>query len=59
MASRELADRLGGESRILEYDGAFHDLYHDPAGERASTDLVGWLRQRLDDRARAEGAGAV
>ena len=59
MASRELADRLGGESRVLEYDGAFHDLYHDPAGERASTDLVGWLRQRLDDRERAEAAGAV
>ena len=59
MASRELADRLGGTSRVLEYDGAFHDLYHDPAGEQASTDLVNWLRQRLDDRARAEGAGTV
>jgi alpha-beta hydrolase superfamily lysophospholipase len=59
MASRELADRLGGESRVLEYDGAFQDLYHDAVGERASTDLVGWLRQRLDDGARAEGGGAV
>lgn len=59
MASRELADRLGGENRVLEYDGAFHDLYHDSAGERASTDLVGWLRQLLDDRARTEGAGTV
>jgi len=58
-ASLEVAERLGGKSRVLEYDGAFHDLYHDPVSERASADLVEWIRRRVDDSARAKGAGTV
>ena len=43
-AGRALATRFGGAVEMREYEGAFHDLYHDPASERALADLSTWLR---------------
>lgn len=54
-AARDLGNRLGGDCRIIEYEHAFHDLYHDPAGEAAAADLVRWLDDRLEV---GGGAGA-
>jgi alpha-beta hydrolase superfamily lysophospholipase len=53
-ASRDLATRLGGATRVLEYDDAYHDLYLDPAGERAATDLVGWIEEILAEQGARE-----
>jgi alpha-beta hydrolase superfamily lysophospholipase len=43
-AGRALAARFGGPVETREYEGAFHDLFHDPASERALADLSAWLR---------------
>jgi lysophospholipase len=43
-AGHELAARLGGDVEAREYEGAFHDLFHDPASDQALADLSGWLR---------------
>lgn len=54
-ASRELATRFSGDTRVIEYEGAFHDLYRDPSAEVAATDLVEWIDEIMDG---AGGAGA-
>jgi alpha-beta hydrolase superfamily lysophospholipase len=58
-ASRDMATRLGGDTRVIEYEGAYHDLYRDPEGERAAADLVAWLDKRLGAGRSAGDEGAV
>jgi len=54
-ASRELATRFSGDTRVIEYANAFHDLYRDPSADEAATDLVEWIDQII---AGGRGAGA-
>jgi alpha-beta hydrolase superfamily lysophospholipase len=58
-AGRDMASRLGGDTRIIEYEGAYHDLYRDPEGERAAADLVAWLDERLSAGRSAGDEGAI
>ncbi|MDP2469944.1 MAG: lysophospholipase [Candidatus Palauibacterales bacterium] len=44
-AGEDLARRLGGETRLIAYENAYHDLYHDPVADRAAADLVAWLNE--------------
>jgi len=48
VAAREYARVLGEGARVVEYEGAFHDLYRDPLGEAAAADLVQWINGRLE-----------
>jgi alpha-beta hydrolase superfamily lysophospholipase len=57
-ASRDLAMRFGGDTEVIEYEDAYHDLYRDPAAEAAATDLVRWCGRVLEDGGGA-GAGAA
>jgi len=42
--SRELVARAGNADRTLRiYDGLYHDVLHDPGGERVAADIVAWL----------------
>ena len=54
-AWRELASRFGGDTRVIEYEAAYHDLYRDPVADEAATDLVRWIDDILVAR---RGAGA-
>lgn len=54
-ASRDLATRLGGDTEVIEYEDAYHDLYRDPAAAAAAADLARWIARILEDRG---GAGA-
>ena len=54
-ACRDLASRFGGDTRVIEYEDAYHDLYRDPAADEAATDLVRWIDGILAARG---GAGA-
>ena len=54
-ASRDFSNRLGGETRVIEYEDAYHDLYRDPVADRAATDLARWLVETLEA---GRGAGA-
>ncbi len=47
-AARGLASALGSRARVLEYDGAYHALYHDPRAGEAFADLRAWLAERRD-----------
>ena len=58
-AALELSTRLGGNARAVVYDGAYHDVYHDPAGGEAAADLVQWLDERLEGGGGAGAATAV
>jgi lysophospholipase len=58
-ASRDFAARLAGNTRVIEYEDAFHDLYRDPVAERAATDLAKWLDERLDGGGSAAADVAV
>lgn len=58
-AGRDFVSRLGGKVRVREYDGAFHDLYHDPASDEALADLAEWLRGVVVDGGSAKARGAV
>lgn len=51
-----LGGRLGGDARVLRYPGAYHDLYHDPAGGEALADVVAWLTEG-DRPVRPSGGG--
>jgi len=42
-AVEQLADAVGERARVCRYEGAYHDLYHDPEGERAREDAAGWI----------------
>jgi lysophospholipase len=48
-ATRKLASELGPRAKVLEYDGAYHALYHDPRAAEAFADLRAWLGERRDD----------
>lgn len=54
-ASLEFSTRLGGETQVIEYEDAFHDLYRDPLADRAAMDLAQWIEARLEA---GGGAGA-
>lgn len=41
-AVEELAD-AAGRARVRRYEGAYHDLYHDPEGGRAREDAAEWI----------------
>ena len=58
-ASRKLATRFGGDTRVIEYGHAYHDLYRDPAADEAATDLVRWIDEILAGRGGAEADAAV
>ena len=58
-ACRELAGRFGGDTRVIEYDEAYHDLYRDPVADEAATDLVQWIDDILAGRGGAEADAAV
>jgi alpha-beta hydrolase superfamily lysophospholipase len=55
-AARELATRLGGKARVVVYEDAYHDVYHDPVSRAAGADLVQGLGEMLES---AGGAGAA
>jgi alpha-beta hydrolase superfamily lysophospholipase len=59
LAGRDLAARLAGNTRVIVYEDAYHDLYRDPVAERATADLVKWLGERLGDAGSAAGDVAV
>lgn len=42
----ELAGSVGANARVRRYPGAYHALYHDPAGDRARDDAAGWILDR-------------
>jgi len=54
-ASQDFATRLGGDTRVIVYEEAYHDLYRDPAAGRAADDLATWL----DDKLEGEGGAAA
>jgi alpha-beta hydrolase superfamily lysophospholipase len=58
-AALDLGTRLGGNARVVVYDDAYHDVYHDPAGGEAAADLVHWLGERLVGGVGAGAATAV
>jgi alpha-beta hydrolase superfamily lysophospholipase len=58
-ACRELASRFGGDTRVIEYEDAYHDLYRDPAADRAASDLVRWIGDILAGRGGAGVDAAV
>lgn len=42
--SRDLVARAGGSDRTLRlYDGLYHDVLHNPGGERVADDVEAWL----------------
>jgi alpha-beta hydrolase superfamily lysophospholipase len=42
--SRDLVARAGTTDRTLRlYDGLYHDILHDPGGDRVAADIVTWL----------------
>ena len=47
-ATRSFAAALGSPAEVVEYEGAYHALYHDPRSAEAFADLGAWLGQRLD-----------
>jgi alpha-beta hydrolase superfamily lysophospholipase len=47
-ATRGFAAALGSPAEVVEYEGAYHALYHDPRSAEALADLGAWLGQRLD-----------
>ena len=53
-ACRELASRFAGDTRVIEYEEAYHDLYRDPVADEAATDLVQWIDDILASRGGAE-----
>ncbi|MCL7927965.1 MAG: lysophospholipase [marine benthic group bacterium] len=48
-ASRVFASRLPSAPRIIEYDEAFHALFHDPLASEIFGDLRTWLAGLLDE----------
>jgi lysophospholipase len=50
IASREFASRLPATPRIIEYEDAFHALFHDPRAPEIFDDLRNWLVERLGER---------
>ena len=57
-AARRLAEAFAGDVQVTEYEDAYHDLYRDPAADRATGDLETWIERRLDETGGA-GANAV
>jgi acylglycerol lipase len=54
--SRDLVARAGAADRTLRlYDGLYHDVLHDPDGDRVAGDILAWL----DARTGASGAAPV
>ncbi len=49
-ASREFASRLPSGAGIVEYDAAFHALFHDPRAPEVLEDLRSWLVGLLEER---------
>jgi len=42
--SRDLVARAGGGDRTLRlYDGLYHDVFHNPGGDRVADDVKAWL----------------
>lgn len=42
--SRDLVARAGTADRTLRlYDGVYHDVLHEPGGDRIASDIVAWL----------------
>ncbi|MGB5526582.1 MAG: lysophospholipase [Gemmatimonadota bacterium] len=58
-ACHELASRFGGDTRVIEYEEAYHDLFRDPAADRAASDLVRWIGDILAGRGGAGVDAAV
>ncbi len=58
-ACRELANRFGGDTRVIEYEDAYHDLFRDPAADKAASDLVRWIGDILAGRGGAGVDAAV
>lgn len=55
-ASEALARRSGRLVEVARYPEAYHDLYHDPAADRALEDMVSWLeRERSSSPRREQG----
>jgi acylglycerol lipase len=45
--SRALVEHAGSRDKLLKlYDGYFHDLLHEPGGDRVADDLARWLDER-------------
>lgn len=49
VATRGFASALGSRAKVLEYEGAYHALYHDPRAAEAFADLRAWLGERRDE----------
>jgi alpha-beta hydrolase superfamily lysophospholipase len=49
-ATREFAAQLPSKAEIIEYDDAFHALFHDPRAPEIFEDLRGWLAHLLAER---------
>jgi alpha-beta hydrolase superfamily lysophospholipase len=47
-ASRDFASRLPSELEIIEYDEAFHALFHDPRAPEILGDLRNWLARLVE-----------
>jgi alpha-beta hydrolase superfamily lysophospholipase len=59
-AARRLAASLTPPTEVMEYEGAHHALYHDPASGTALADLRAWLGARIDgDAAMRETTAAI
>jgi alpha-beta hydrolase superfamily lysophospholipase len=42
--SRDLVARAGATDRTLRlYDGLYHDVFHDPDGDKVAADVIAWL----------------
>jgi alpha-beta hydrolase superfamily lysophospholipase len=42
--SRDLIARAGSGDRTLRlYDGLYHDVFHDPGGDKVAADVIAWL----------------
>lgn len=58
-ATRGLASGLGSRAEVVEYDGAYHALYHDPRAGEAFADLRAWLRERCEGEGTARESAAM
>lgn len=47
-ASRDFASRLPSQPEIIEYDEAFHALFHDPRAPEILGDLSNWLARLVE-----------
>ena len=58
-AARELADAFAGDTKVAEYEAAYHDLYRDPLADRATSELEAWIERRLEVAGGAQANAVV